>query len=127
VVDEQAFKQRTRQAALRVIRVVEALPPKKVADVLGRQLLRSGTSIGANYRAACRAKSAADMAAKLAIVEEEADETLYWLELLAESKIVPAARLTPLQDEIGQILAMTVASIKTIRSHIPKSKLKNPK
>jgi four helix bundle protein len=99
VVDEQAFKRRTRQAALRVIRVVEALPPKKVADLLGRQLLRSGTSIGANYRAACRAKSAADMAAKLAIVEEETDETLYWLELLVESKIVPAARLAPLKTK----------------------------
>jgi four helix bundle protein len=127
VVDEQAFKRRTRQAALRVIRVVEALPPKKVADLLGRQLLRSGTSIGAKYRAACRAKSAADMAAKLAIVEEETDETLYWLELLVESKIVPAARLAPLQDEIGQILAMTVASIKTIRARNPKPKIKNPK
>jgi four helix bundle protein len=126
-VDEEAFKLRTRRAALRVIRVVESLPSKKVADVIGRQLVRSGTSIGANYRAACRAKSTADMAAKLAIVEEETDETLYWLELLVESKIVPAARLAPLQDEIGQILAMTVASVKTIRSRNPNSKIKNPK
>ncbi len=122
-MDEALFKKRTRQAALRVIRLVESLPAKKTADVIGRQMLRSGTSIGANYRAACRAKSPADMAAKLAIVEEEADETLYWLELLVESKLVPAARLVPLQQEVAEILAMTVTSIKTIRTRNPKSKI----
>jgi four helix bundle protein len=81
-MDEQAFKQRTKKLALRVIELVEALPKSRTADVIGRQLLRCGTSIGANYRSACRGKSTADVLAKLAIVEEEADETIYWLELL---------------------------------------------
>jgi four helix bundle protein len=122
-MNEQIFKKRTREAALRVIRVVESLPARRTADVIGRQLLRSGTSIGANYRAACRAKSTADMVAKLGIVEEEADETLYWLELLVEAKIVPAKRLAALQSEIDEILSMVIASIKTLRARNPKSKI----
>lgn len=121
-MNEEMFKQRTRQVALRVIRVVESLPARKTADVIGRQLLRSGTSIGANYRAACRAKSSADMAAKLAIVEEEADESLYWLQLLVDSNLVSASKLGSLQQEIGEVLAMIVASIKTIRARNRKSK-----
>lgn len=85
------------------------------AAVLGKQLLRSATSIGANYRAACRAKSTADMIAKLAIVEEEADETLYWLELLAETSILPPETLRPLWAETNELLSMTVTSTKTLR------------
>ena len=126
-MNENLFKKRTRQAALRVIRVVESLPRSRTADVIGRQLLRSGTSIGANYRAACRGKSPADMVAKLGIVEEEADETLYWLELLVEAKVVPAAKLGPLQNEVGEILAMIVASIKTLRGRSRQSKIQNQK
>src|SRR5712692_1012745 len=83
-MDEQAFKHRTRAVALRVIRLVDSLPKTRVADVIGRQLLRSATSIGANYRAACRGVSRADVISKLGDVEEEADETLYWLELLID-------------------------------------------
>ncbi|MHB9132154.1 MAG: four helix bundle protein [Armatimonadota bacterium] len=79
------------------------------------QLLRSGTSVGANYRAACRGKSKADVIAKLGIVEEEADETIYWLELLAESGIVPSAQAQVLAKGFDEVLAMTVASIKTLR------------
>ena len=112
---EQEFKDRTKQLALRVIRLVEALPKTPTAAVLGKQLLRSATSIGANYRAACRGKSRADVIAKPAIVEEEADETLYWMELLIDAGIVPAARLADLMEETNQIIAMTVASIKTLR------------
>jgi four helix bundle protein len=78
-------------------------------------LLRSGTSIGANYRAACRGKSKADLIAKLAIVEEEADETSYWLELLEECNIAPASRVHDLLKETDEIIAMTVASIRTLR------------
>jgi four helix bundle protein len=74
VMDKEELKLRTKQFALRVIRLVEALPRGKTADVLGRQLLRTGTSVGANYRAACRAKSTADFIAKMGIVEEETDE-----------------------------------------------------
>ena len=84
-VDEQAFKNRTKQFALGVVKFVESLPRARVADVLGRQLLRSGTSVGANYRAACRGRSTSDVVAKLGIVEEEADESVYWMELLVES------------------------------------------
>jgi len=95
---------------------VEGLPKNLTADVISRQLLRSATSIGANYRAACRGKSTADVMAKLAIVEEEADEAIYWLELLIESGVVAAAQVTELIKEANEILAMTVASIKTLRA-----------
>lgn len=115
-MDQEEFKQRTKQLGLRVIRLVQALPNEPVARTIGDQLLRSGTSVGANYRAACRARSAADMIAKLKIVEEEADETLYWLELLTEADIVPQARLTSLMTETDEILAMVVASIRTLRA-----------
>ncbi|MEH2027863.1 four helix bundle protein [Nostoc sp.] len=114
-MNEQEFKARTKQLALRVIRLVEQLPQTRIADVIGKQLLRSATSVGANYRAACRAKSTADLIAKLGIVEEEADETLYWLELVIESGLMTAEKLKSLMQEATEILAMTVASIKTLR------------
>lgn len=114
-MDEREFKRRTKQLALHVIELVEELPKNKTADVLGRQVVRCGTSVGANYRSACRGKSTADVIAKLAIVEEEADETIYWLELLVEAKIVPASRVSELIKEANEIVAMTVASIKTLR------------
>jgi four helix bundle protein len=97
---EAQFKDRTKQYGLRIIQLVEALPDTETASIIGRQLLRAGTSVGANYRAACRGQSTADTLAKLALVEEEADETLYWMELLVDSDLV----------------AMTVASIKTLRA-----------
>jgi four helix bundle protein len=114
-VNEEIFKARTRKVALEIIELVESVPRSRTADVIGRQLLRSGTSIGANYRAACRGKSKADVIAKLAIVEEEADETIYWLELLVESKTVELARVDLLLKECNEIVAMVVASIKTLR------------
>ena len=114
-MNEEIFKGRTRQLALEIIQLVESLPRSRAADVIGRQLLRSGTSIGANYRAACRGKSKADVISKLAIVEEEADETIYWMELLIESKIVQPSRLAELMKESNEIVAMVVASIKTLR------------
>ena len=115
-MNEQIFKQRTKNLGLRVIELVEGLPKNLPADVISRQLLRSATSIGANYRAACRGRSTADVMAKLAIVEEEADESIYWLELLIESGTVAAAQVTELIEEANEILAMTVASIKTLRA-----------
>ena len=130
-MNEQQFKQRTKQLALRIIRLVEVLPKTSTAQVIGKQVLRSGTSVGANYRAACRAKSTPDILHKLAIVEEEADETLYWLELLVEAELVPEAKLKSLMNEVDEIIAMIVASIKTIRDrqngYNPKSKIQNPK
>ncbi|HEX8097367.1 MAG TPA: four helix bundle protein [Pyrinomonadaceae bacterium] len=98
-MDEQEFKARTKKLALRVIRLVGALPRGQAADVIGRQLLRSATSVGANYRAACRGKSPADVINKLSIVEEEGDESLYWMELLVEAGLIPKARLQELMSE----------------------------
>lgn len=114
-MDEILFKKRTKQLALRIIKVVDALARNRTADVLGRQLIRSGTSIGANYRAACRGKSTADVIAQLRIVEEEADESVYWMELLVESGLVSAARPSELMQETNEIIAMTVASIRTLQ------------
>ena len=95
-MNEKEFKARTKQLALRVIRLVNTLPQNRTADVIGKQLLRSATSVGANYRAACRGKSTADVIAKLSIVEEETDESLYWLKLLIESQLIPAEKLKSL-------------------------------
>jgi four helix bundle protein len=123
-MDEREFKRRTKDVALRVIRLVDALPGRRLAaQVLGRQVLRSGTAIGANYRAACRAMSRADMAAKLSRVEEEADETLYWMELIVDAGIVPERRLRSLMVEVDAILSMVVASLKTLRGRGVKSKI----
>jgi four helix bundle protein len=84
----EEMKVRTRSFALRVLKLTESLPNSRTADVLGKQLLRCGTSVGANYRAACRAKSKADFVAKLSIVEEETDEAIHWIELLIDSGLI---------------------------------------
>jgi four helix bundle protein len=109
------MKHRTRKFARRVIRLVESLPKGRTEDVLGKQLLRSGTSVGANYRASCRAKSTADIIYKMGIVEEETDESLYWMELLIEAKVMESKKLEPLMKEGNELLAITVASIKTAK------------
>ena len=111
----EEMKRRTRQFALRVIRLIESLPRRRTADVIGRQLLRSGTSVGANYRAACRAKSTADFVSKMGTVEEETDESLYWMELLVEAGIMDVKRIEPLMKEASELLAITVASINTAK------------
>jgi four helix bundle protein len=113
---EEDLQDRTKRYALRVIRLVESLPSTRTAEVIGKQLLRAATAVGANYRAARRSRSPADFIAKLGIVEEEADECLYWMELLVESGLVPAARLESLRDEGNQILAIIIASIRTARA-----------
>ncbi len=115
-MNEQEFKNRTKKLGLRIIKLVEALPRGQTSEVIGRQLIRSATSVGANYRAACRGRSRAEILSKLAIVEEEADETLYWMEILVDSGIVPEHKLVALMAEADAIVAMTVASIKTLRS-----------
>ena len=119
-MDERVFKDRTKALALRIMVLVETLPHSRAADVIADQILRSATSMGANYRAACRAKSAADMIAKLKIVEEESDETIYWLELLSEGKTIHQDKVADLMKETGEILAMTIASIKTLRARTSK-------
>jgi len=125
---QEEMKARTKQFALRVIRLVESLPKTKTANVIGNQLLRSGTSVGANYRASCRAKSTADFIHKLSIVEEEADESIYWMELLIESNSVKENLLGSLLNEAEQILSIIVSSIKTSKEkRNPKSAIPNPK
>lgn len=109
------LKDRTKQFGIKIIRLVDALPRNCVADVLGRQILRSGTAVGANYRSACRARSLAEFVSRLAIVEEECDETLYWLELIQEAKLVNFEKIESMQKEADELTAIIVASIKTAR------------
>ena len=124
--DESELKARTKRFGLRAIKVVEALPRNLVAGVIGKQLIRCSTSVGANYRSVCRARSTADFVAKLAIVEEEADESCFWLELLMESGLVKPNRLDALLTEANEITAIMTASRQTAaRNH--KSKIENRK
>jgi four helix bundle protein len=109
------LRKRTTAFALQIIHLVENLPRGRTADVIGKQLLRCGASVGANYRASCRAKSPADFIAKMGIVEEEADEVIYWLELLVASGVIHERAITGLLDEANQLLAITVSSIRTAR------------
>ena len=109
------LRDRTKRLALRVIRLFTALPTTEEARVLGRQLLRSGTSVGANYREACRARSDAELISKLSIVEQELDETLYWLELLVEATIMTAKQLDDLRTECDELLRIVVTAIKTTK------------
>ena len=114
-MDDAQLAQRTKAFALRVIRVVASLPNTRETHVLGKQLLRAGTSVGANYREARRGRSKADFAAKIGVCVQEADESLYWLELLAESGMVRAERLGDLQREASELVAIFAASAKTAR------------
>jgi len=114
-MDSQILKDRTQQFALDIIVLVDSLPKRRVADVIGNQLVRSETSVGANYRAACRAKSPADFISKMGTVEEEADESIYWMELLVKSKLVSRDRVAWLVNEANQLVAIVVASINTAR------------
>ena len=109
------FKRRTFEYGVRVVRLVEALPSGDAPRALGRQLLRAGTSVAANYRAAARARSRTDFIAKLGIVEEECDESLYWIETLTELAYVKSKLVAPLHTEGSEILAMVVSSITTAR------------
>jgi four helix bundle protein len=111
----EEFQVRTKRFGLRVIKLVQTLPASWAARVLGHQLLKSATSVGANYRAACRARSRPEFRAKLGICEEEADESIYWLEMLGESGMVKSQRLKELTSEGREILAVVVASLKTSR------------
>jgi four helix bundle protein len=109
------LKERSRKFALRVIKLVDSLPKTLAARTIGNQLIRSGTSVPANYRAACRARSNADFIAKMGIVEEETDESAFWIEFLVDAGIVKMALVTDLLDEADQLTAIWVASINTAR------------
>ena len=110
---EQAIKKRTKELAIRIIRFAETLPRQTAFIVIEKQILRCATSVGANYRAACRAKSKGDFIAKLGIVEEEADETLYWLEIIAELEPESKGKAGELYKEMNEILSIVIASRKT--------------
>ncbi|WP_270595446.1 MULTISPECIES: four helix bundle protein [Butyricimonas] len=107
------FKRRTKQLGLAVIRMTEKFPGTRLAWVVKDQILRSALSVGANYRAVCRAKSDKDFINKMRIVEEEADETAYWLEIIEESDLLKSDDLRELKREVNELVAMVVASIRT--------------
>ena len=107
------FKRRTKQLGLAVIRMTEKFPETRLAWVVKDQILRSALSVGANYRAVCRAKSDKDFINKMRIVEEEADETAYWLEIIEESDLLKSDDLRELKREVYELVAMVVASIRT--------------
>ena len=115
---QEKIKKRTKQIGLEIIKLIDELPSKPLVWEISKQIIRSSTSVGANYRAACRAKSTPDFINKLKIVEEEADETMYWLEILEESELVNSDRVTIIKKEIDEILSIVVASLKTLREKV---------
>jgi len=110
---EAELKDRTKKFAVRILDLAEALPHSRTGNVIAGQIVRSGTSVAANYRALCRAKSRPDFINKTSIVEEEADETCLWLELLIERRLLPPRRVQPLLEEANELTAIFVASRKT--------------
>jgi four helix bundle protein len=124
MMNENELKQRTKKFALRVIKLVDALPKTTVGRAIGNQLMRSGTSVGANYRSACRGRSKAEFIAKVGIVEEEADESAYWMELIIESGLMKPALINDLLREANELTAIMTASRKSAASN-QKSKIEN--
>ena len=120
-MNQQDLLIRTKQFSLRIITLIESIPTSLSGQTIARQIIRSGTSVGANYRSACRSKSDKDFLNKMIIIEEEADETCYWLELLVETGLMKPERLDPLLKEAGELTAIFTASGKTIREKIQKS------
>ena len=113
-MDEKELKERTKRFALNVIKLVNLLPRTPVGDTIGRQLVKAGTSVGANYRSACRGRSRSEFASKLGIVEEEADESAFWLEVIVEAGLLEQGFVYPLLDEADQLVAIMVASRRSL-------------
>ena len=111
----EQVRNRTKQFAIRIVRLFRSLPKTDEARTIGRQLLRSGTSVAANYRAVCRARSKAEFIAKIGVVVDEADETVFWLELLIETGIVSEEKLRDLLNEANELVAIFAASQQTAR------------
>ncbi|MBI4535930.1 MAG: four helix bundle protein [Ignavibacteriae bacterium] len=126
-MNKEQLKLRTKQFALQIMKTADLLPHTKAGEVVTRQLIRAATSVGANYRSACRARSKADFISKVTIVEEEADECLYWLELIAESRMLPAEKLGSLMNEARELTAIFTASGRTARTRNSQSPIRNPK
>jgi four helix bundle protein len=124
---ELEMKRRTKAFALRVLKLIDSLPDTRSGRVLANQLGRSGTSVGANYRAACRSRSTAEMISKLSVVEEEADESAFWIELAGDHGLMAPSKLAPLLREADELTAIMVASRKTLLAGVRKSKIENPK
>ena len=112
-MNEPQMKDRTKQFALRILKMADALPTNRSGNIIANQLARSGTSVAANYRALCRAKSRADFINKTSVVEEEADESGFWLELIVDAGLMSATRVKPLLTEADELTAILVASRKT--------------
>ena len=126
-MDEKELKARTKRFGLRVMNLVDALPKTTSGRAIGNQLVRSGTSVGANYRAACRSRSKAGFIAKIGIVAEEADESAFWLELIMDANILKTDLVSPLRQEAEELTAIFTASGRTAKIHNQKSTIKNPK
>ena len=126
-MNEAELKTRTKAFALRVLKLVDSLPDTRSGRVLAGQLGRSGTSVGANYRSACRSRSTAEMISKLSVVEEEADESAFWLELIADHGLLRPEKVTSLHQESNELTAIMVASRRTLTKRAVKSKIENPK
>ena len=109
-MDREELKRRTKAFAVRIVKMAEVLPRTRAADIIARQILRSATSVGVNYRAACRSRSHKEFTARIGVVEEEADETLYWLEILVEAGIMPDAKLVDLIQEARELTAIFTAT-----------------
>lgn len=112
-MNQQEMKNRTKEFAIRIVRIFKALPKSYDAKVIGGQLLRSGTSVAANYRAVCRARTKKEFISKLRIVLEEADETQFWLELLQDCGYIKPQKLSAILDESGELVAIFTASLIT--------------
>jgi|SRR4051794_14282748 four helix bundle protein len=114
-MDSRELKDRTKRFAVRIVKLFQSLPSRPDAQILGKQVLRSGTSVAANYRAACRGRSRAEFVARIGVVVEEADETLFWLDLIGEAGIVPEQRLVEIKKEADELTALFTATKRTIR------------
>ena len=123
-MDKEDLKERTKQFALRVMKLIDSLPNTVSGRAIAGQLVRAGTSVGANYRSACRGRSKAEFTAKLGTVVEEADECCFWLELIMDGDLIPRNRVEPLHQEVNELTAIFVSSIRTAKSSISNQKSK---
>jgi four helix bundle protein len=126
-MDEQKLKDRTKQFGLRILKLVDALPKTTAGQAIGNQLVRSGTSVGANYRAACRSRAKAEFTAKIGTVAEEADESAFWMELIMEGGLLNQEIVLPLHTEAEELTAIFTASGRTAKLNNQQSKIQNSK
>lgn len=119
-MNSEELKTRTKKFALRIVKLVKSLPKTSEGKIFGNQLLRCGTSVGANYRAACRARSRAEFISKIGIVIEETDESMFWMELIIEADLMKKNLIEPLLQEAKEILAIMISSSNSARKNIKK-------